>query len=182
MIDKKDIINDVELIDKLRNLPRNDTNEFKFVDTFAIYFDNNLFKTISFKLYELIETSIKIENIDYICAVPPCGIPIAASVSLMTNRPLIVPLPQEVHILGVSNDFHAGSEIERGKRILLVDSVINSGISARTTKQKLDSIEGKFAGLVVALFNDMFPDKRSDKFKKDELNNIKYLYKVSEIS
>lgn len=182
MIEEREILSDVELKNRLRNLPINDTGGFKLLDTFAIYLDNILFKSLTFKLKKLIESKIGLDKFDYICAVPPCGVPLSTSVSLITNKPLIMPLPQELHIVGVVHDFHSGSQIEQGKRILLVDTVINSGLSARATKQRLDSIDGKFVGLVVALFNDMFPDKRSDKFKRDEIEKINCLFKLSEIT
>lgn len=60
-------------------------------------------------------------------------------------------------------------------------SISNSGASARNTMEQLDSISGTFVGLAVVLSNDTFPEKRSDKFKKDYRSDIKYLFTVSEL-
>ncbi len=177
-------LSDEKLKQKFKELPKksflHNESTYYLVQTWAIYLDSTLFEATVFRLKELIEKDIGLDNFDYICAVPPCGVPISTGVSLYTGKPLIVPFPPEFRFM-VPDDFYSEDTIERGKRILLIDGIINSGASARATKDKLESIDGKFVGLVIAIFNDTFPERKSDKFKKDEVNNIKYLFNQSEL-
>lgn len=159
-------LSDIKLKQKFKELPKvhysYNGGSYYLVQTWAIFQDIILFEATLLRLKKLIEEDIRLDNFDYICAVPPCGIPISTGVSLITRKPLIVPLSPEVRFM-VPQNFYTEDTIERGKRILLVDAIINSGASARITKEKLESIDGKFVGLVVPLFNNTFPEKRSDK-------------------
>ena len=185
MSERRDKLSEEELKLRLKNIPikidEYEGVEYKLVKTWGIYLDSILFEMVVFKIKELIERDIGIDNFDYVCSVPPCGIPLSASVSFVMKKPLIVPLPPEFRIMAKIENFHNEEQIERGKRILLVDDIINSGSSARITKERLNSINGEFVGLVVVLFNDTFPEKRNDKIKKEESEKIKYLFKVSEL-
>lgn len=177
-------LNDRELKEKLRaftsDAPEGSLVDYKYVRTWGIYLDVDLFHTIVQRLINLINNEFR-GNYQYICAVPPCGIPLASSLSYMLNKRMIVPLPSELVLMGISDNFHNEREIETGKRILLVDSIINAGGSARNIQEKLKSIDGEYAGLVVVLYNDTYPINRSDNFKKDKFSTIKYLFKVSEL-
>jgi orotate phosphoribosyltransferase len=185
MIGRRDVLKGEELKKRLRGIPMQTSMyggiHYKLVQTWCIYSDELLFKSVVFGLKELIEKEIGANKFDCICAVPPCGTPLAASLSLVMEKPLIVPLPQDFAIMGTIENFHCEGRIEHGKRILLVDSISNSGASARNTMEQLGSIDGTFIGLAVVLSNDTFPEKRSDEFKKDYRSDIKYLFTVSEL-
>lgn len=155
-------------------------DEYRYVRTWGIYLDVALFHTIIQRLADLVNKEFK-SSYEYICAVPPCGIPLASALSYNLNKRMIVPLPSDLSLLGITDNFHNEKEIESGKRILLVDSIVNAGGSARTIEEKLKSIDGKYVGLVVVLYNDTYPQNKSDRFKKDKIETIKYLYNVSEI-
>lgn len=185
MIERRGALKGAELMTRLKSIPTQTSKyrgeQYKLVQTWCIYLDEILLKSVVFGLKELIEKEIGADKFDYICAVPPCGIPLASSLSFVMEKTLIVPLPQDFSVMGTIENFYCEEQIEHKKRILLVDSIINSGGSARSTMEKLDSIDGEFIGLAVVLFNDAFPAKRSDKFKRDEFKNIKYLFNASEL-
>ena len=185
MSGRRDALKGAELKIRLRSIPTQISEyrgeEYRLVQTWGIYLDELLFKSVVFGLKELIEKEIGADEFYYICALPPCGTPLATSVSFVMEKPLIVPLPQDFAVMGTTENFYNEGQIKRGKRILLVDSIINSGGSARSTMEKLDSIDGEFIGLAAVLFNDRFPKERSDKFKRDKKEKIKYLFKVSEL-
>ena len=178
-------ISDFELINELKllTITKNKHKEFEYnrVEIWNIYMQNQLFKSIVFRLKKLICETIGKDNFDYICAVPPCGIPLSSCLSLAMEKPLIIPSHQELRLFR-SESFYNEEKIEHNKRILLVDIIINYGNSARNTKDNLSSIKGKFIGLAVVLFNDTLNKNMVDCFKIDEQDKIYYLFKVSELT
>jgi orotate phosphoribosyltransferase len=173
-------LNEIDMKKKLKALTSDapdDTYEYKYVRTWGIYLETDLFHSIVTKLGDM----IKKESFEYICPVPPCGLPLASTLSHALDKKMIVPLPAEFALLGISDTFHNENDIKHGKKVILVDSIINAGGSARNIEEKLRAIDGEFVGLFVVLFNDTFPANRSDRFKKEKKENIKYIYKVSDL-
>jgi len=173
-----------ELKNKLKNLSKDEHSferkKFYLLQTWAIYLDSSLFKCAIDRLSKLIENRIGLNNFDYICAVPTCGVPISAGLSLSLEKPLIVPHTEGIRA-EVADQFHIQKEIKPKKKIVLVDAIINSGVSARITKDNLKSIDGEFVGLAVLLYNDKYPEKIMDKFRLEEKEKIMYIFKVSDL-
>jgi adenine/guanine phosphoribosyltransferase-like PRPP-binding protein len=150
-------------------------NKIILWNPWSIYLNNEYSEIMN--NYESLLNSIAI-NADYICPIPTSGYPLIPIASKCTKLPIITYRKQTVP--RSITEFDNESQIQKNKRVFLVDTNINYGDSIENCVVQLSKIKAEIVGLAVIVFNDTL--KLKNTYKLSNLISEEKLYYLSKIT
>ncbi|MBN2209306.1 MAG: phosphoribosyltransferase [Candidatus Coatesbacteria bacterium] len=127
-------------------------------------------------LSELIAAQVQTSHFDYLCGIPHSGHPLTVSLAQELDKPAVC-LSKDLS----GTRSRQARALLNGKRLLLIDSSVNTGLSAALSAGTVQQLGAQPIGVACLFYNDTFPSPvpyLNDLLKQGKLW---YLLKYSDL-